>query len=241
MVELFEVTLKTVTFILLSAHRSKLPIILPPEVRSSLERPSLGHFTKLLSVLPEAEGFLASLSKITTRGQFRELCQVLISIRNEYIAHGVRQVDAVYERVLDENTAKMMELLHMLHQLRQWRMIKPRTAQFLDDEFVYDSLVFRGSNPDVPTERLQTKLQLRPTDHVHLLDESLEQSLDLYPWFQYLTCEQVCLSEKLFLYRLCREGELWALDHVYGHALQTSSGYPEVRKIIYGTAEVEQP
>ena len=237
MIELFEVTLKTVTFILLSAHQSKLSTILPLEIRRTLERPSLGHFTRLLSALPGADGFLASLSKVTTRKPFRDLCQDLISVRNEFIAHGVRQADAVYERVLNESTAGMMELLHMLHPLRQWRIIKPSTVKFLDKESVYDCLVFRGSNPDVPSERLQTKLELRPTDHVHLLDETLEHSLDLYPWFQYLTCEQVCLSEKLFLYRLCREGELWALDHVYGHALQTPNGYGEVRRIIYDAAE----
>jgi DNA-binding response OmpR family regulator len=232
MIELFEVTLKLVTYILLSAHRSTLRSALPQSVRAGLERPSLGHFTKVLSSLPEASGFLATLSKETKRPKFRELCQSLIRVRNEYIAHGVRQADAVYERVLTENADKMTELLHMLNQLRQWRIVKPSSLRMLDDGFVYDVLKFQGSNPEVPTERLQTKLELRPSEHVHLLNADLSEGVDLYPWCQYLTCEQFCLSEKLFLYRLCREGELWALDHVYGHTIQTRQGYMEIRKII---------
>ncbi|HEV2763628.1 MAG TPA: response regulator [Pyrinomonadaceae bacterium] len=231
MIELFEVTLKVVTYILLSAHRENLTSVLPDKVRAGLERPSLGHFTSVLNALPEAEGFVAPLSKVTVRPQFRQLCQELIAVRNEFIGHGVRQRDAVYERVLRENTDKMMELLHMLNHLRKWRLVKPNNTTLLDDGYSYDLLIFRGSNPEVPAERLQTTLGLT-SDHVHLLDEEVKESLDLYPWCQYLTCEQVCLGEKLFLYRLCREGELWALDHVYGHALQTREGYQKVREVI---------
>lgn len=232
MIELFEVTLKLTTYILLSAKRTELPALLPVNVRAGLERPSLGHFTRVLSSLTEVDGFVQPLSKITRRPTFRQICQDLVGIRNEYIGHGVTQANAVYERLLRDNVEKMMELLHMLSSLRQWKVVKPNSSRFLNDGYEHDLLVLQGSNPEAPTERIQTQLELRPTDHVHLVDEHFTESLDLFPWCQYLVCEQVCLSEKLFVYRLCREGEIWALDHVYGHAIKTRTGYQELMKIL---------
>jgi hypothetical protein len=126
----------------------------------------------------------------------------------------------------------MIELLGLLKYFRQWRLVWPSRPDAEYDEFVYnEAKVFRGSNPEPTFTSLRTRLLINPTDHVHLVNEELTESQDLYPWCQYLVCEQ-CLNRKLFLYRLAREGEIWALDHIYGHALQTRKGWPEVKAII---------
>lgn len=233
MVELFEATLKLVTFSLFAFHYSSLERVLAPKLREDLARPSLGHFVRALNALPPATGFLKPLSEVSRHKRFRVLCEKFIVLRNNFIAHGISQTDLVYERLVTEHDGLLKELLKMLDCLRHMRLMFPSKAEIEDDFHVYgEARIFRGSNPEPTPTEIRTKLVFKFTKHVHLVDESVSESVDLFPWCQYLFCEQVCLNRKLFLYRLAREGEILALDHIYGHSLQTREGWKEVRAII---------
>ena len=232
MVELFEVTLKLVTFPLLAVHGSELKTHLSPKLREELARPSLGHFVGALNDLPDTTGFLRSLSKISRNKRFRALCEKFIVLRNNF-AHGISQPDRVYERLIDEHDADLKELLGMLDCLRQCQLIWPSKAEIEDDYHVYDEArILRGSYPEPTPTPIRTKLVFKFTKHIHLVDEAFSESVDLFPWCQYLYCEQVCLNRKLFLYRLARQGELLTLDHIYGHSLQTREGWKELKEMI---------
>jgi DNA-binding response OmpR family regulator len=230
MVELFEVTLKLVAYSLLSAHRGRLATLLPKDLTTSLLRPSLGHFTQVTAALPDAPSFVAALSITARRPRFRQICDEFITLRNEYIGHGVSQPDPVYERLVREKEPVLKELLRTLRVFRKWTLVWPATAGHLTKGYEYEVKVFRGSNPEPTVDTVKTECELRPTKHVHFFNEGFSEALDLHPWCQFLVCEQRCLSEKLFFYRMFREGEIWALDHVYGHALQTRSGCRELRE-----------
>ena len=236
MVELFEVTLKLATFPLLASHRAELQNLLPRDLREALARPSLGHFAHALNVLPEVSGFLRPLSQATRSKRFRGLCQKFIELRNNFIAHGISQTDLVYERLVNEHDAALKELLGLLDCFRHLQLLWPSKAEFEGEYYVYDEArIFRGTNPEITPTKIRTKLVFKFTKHVHLVDEAFSDSVDLFPWCQYLYCEQVCLNRKLFLYRLAREGEILGLDHIYGHSLQTREGWNEVKAIISPT------
>ncbi len=233
MVELFEVVLKLTTYSLMAAHAPRLRSLLSSRLRADLARPSLGHFAQVLNALPQPAGFLAPLSHVTKNKRFRSLCENFIKLRNNYVGHGITQADAVYERLLTEHREQIADLLHMLKDFRKWQLVWPSKPDIEDEWFVYnEAKVFRGSNPEPTFHSIRTQSAIRPTDHVHLLKEDLTESVDLYPWCQYHDCEQMCLNRKLFLYRLAREGEIWALDHIYGHTLQTREGWLKVKELI---------
>ena len=236
MIELFEVTLKLVTYILMSAHRARLREHLPDDLRQRLARPSLGHYANVLNRLPECEGFLNSLSAVTRRKQFRRLCNTFIELRNDHIGHGVPQAESEYKTLLATHKDDIAELLLLLHPLRHWKIIRPYRMLLLDDgENEYEVQIFQGANPAPTWSRLRANIEIRPSEHVHLVNEGVTEYVDLYPWCQFLACEQKCNNEKLFLYISAHEGEIWGLDHVYGHRVQTRRGWKEVRDLIAPT------
>jgi hypothetical protein len=233
MVELFEVTLKIVAFTLMAAFRTQLPSVLPSDLRAGIARPSLGHFFRIITTLPEVTGFLQPISRATQGRRFRDLCQGFIELRNNYIGHGVLQAGAVYEQLLAQHSSQMIELLYILKDFRRCRIVWAEHADMIENGIEYTVKIFRGSNPEPTLETLLTSFELILKKHVvHLVNEKATESVDLFPWCQYLACEQRCLNEKLFLYRMWREGEIWALDHIYGHELHTRQGWEEVKKLI---------
>ncbi|HXA19589.1 MAG TPA: response regulator [Thermoanaerobaculia bacterium] len=239
MVELFEVTLKIITFALISAHRESITRLVPLSLRVAFARPSLGHLSKMIDALPEPANFLQKLGNAAHNARFRDLCASLTSVRNEYVGHGVMQSDAVYEKVLVAHEPEIMELLKLAEPLRDLRLIWIGSAQsvFEDGSHEYQAKVFRGSNPEAVSEQILMPRGVRaPT--VLLAQWPASEVVDVHPWCQYTVCEQRCLNTKLFMYRLARYGELWLLDHTYGHALQTRKGWTEFQQII-GTAAEE--
>ena len=237
MVELFEVTLKTVTYSLLAAHRDSLLDTLDPKLSQALAQPSLGHLLKVTQQLPVASNFLRALSLITQRAEFQRICGELIQLRNDYIGHGARQEERVYRELVDRYAPELMELLRMLACFRKWYLVVTFGSHPLPDPesgFMYEMKIFRGANPIPFTEKRKSTAIFRPASGqqwkhgAFLADEHLEQYVDCFPWIQYLVCEQRCLAEKLFLFRQARKGQVWMLDHVYGHALTTSYGWREL-------------
>lgn len=232
MVELFEVTIKVVTFSLLAAHRTNLREVLRKELRASLAQPSLGHLLSVLAQLPEPDNFLHHLMQVVHRRDFREISGSFVQLRNDYIGHGAPQREPVYQELVLRYQPKIEELLHMLGCFLDWQLVFPLHSESLrSDDFEYELKVFRGSNPEPIVRKRVASLALKPTKSVHLVDGAFQESVDLFPWCQYLVCEQ-CKNEKLFLYRMGRHGEVWMIDHIYGHALQTRSGWSELQALL---------
>lgn len=228
LVELFEVTLKSVTYSLLAANGPRLDKALPEEVRNGLIRPSLGHFLRVITSLPVPNNCLTDLYKMTKRGKFRNLCSDFINLRNEHVGHGILQSNAVYEKLLEEFTPKLKELFKMLIMFRNYKWICVDSASMVEDKNEYIVKVFRGANPFSVFEQVTTRADLRlASKRVYLVNDEMSESILLFPWVQYTICD-VCLTDKLFLYRLCREGEVWLLDHVDGHTKRTNEGWHEV-------------
>ena len=232
MVELFEVALKLATFTLMSANRPRLGEILSGEIRQALAHPSLGHFALILKRLPEPENFTRPLWAAAQRPRFRELVNQFISLRNDYIGHGIRQADAVYERQLREYHPRLNDLLGSLADLQRWTLVVPIRDLLPQAGFKYEMRVYRGANPVPTLDERDVELRLQPGKHPFLISSDFEESLDLFPWCQYLVCEERCLMEKLFLFQRARSGQLHMLDHVYGHAVETRLGWELMHQLI---------
>lgn len=231
MIELFEVTLKVMTYSLLAVHRTTAQVVLRKELRTALTQPSLGHLMSALTQLPETDGFLHRLWVVAQRRDFRDLGASFIQLRNDYVGHGAPQREPVYAKLVSRHQPRVDELLQMVSCLLEWQLVVPLHSDLLEDGIAYELRVFRGSNPEPTVDQRVARLTLKPIRHVHLVDSNFVESVDLFPWCQYLACEQ-CLNEKLFLYRMCRHGELWLVDHVYGHMQQTTSGWPELQTML---------
>jgi len=235
MIELYEVSLKLVSFSLLAAHGVRASTLLPAEVRDALSRPSLGHFLATINGLPEPPGFVAQLWRAATRPRFKTLTQEFTALRNNFLGHGVGQPEPVYVGLLNENEPKLLELLQILSVLRRWSFVVPLKTQFPEEGYEYEMKTFRGSNPEVFVGKVETALELRPGKHVFLVngvDGAWWEKVDLFPWAQYLECPKPCFQEKLFLYRLAREGQVSLYDHVYGHSMETREGFKNVRALV---------
>jgi DNA-binding response OmpR family regulator len=233
MMELFRATLYFSTFTLMAAHRASLHELLTPKLRAELGRPSLGTFENLLVKLPAAENFLRPLTTAVATKKFRKLCSSFISLRNRTQGHGMTLAEPEYKKLVGDHADDIAEFISRVNCLRRWRLVRPLNTLLDDnDDNVYEALVFQGSHPFATQTCLRTNLLIRPTKHVHLLDEELTDSVDLFPWCQYLECENRCHNEKIFLYNSAHENEIWMLDHVVGHSLMTRQGWPEVKQLI---------
>lgn len=232
LVELFEVVLKSLFCALMGASRANARQDLPSDLRIALRRPSLGHFAEAIRRLPAPEGFVKPLADVAHSRRFGTICERLIQLRNEYIGHGVTQAEAVYEGLLRSERNEAKELLDMVGCLREWTLAWYDSVHPTERSFEYEFLVFQGSNPEPTPTRISTSLILRPNRHVFLLSGDRSAAVDLFPWCQYLVCQERCLNQKVFLYRMCKEGELWMLDHIYGHSLRTRNGWKELQAIL---------
>jgi len=222
LIELFEVTLKLVAYSLICASRDEIRK-LKPELREAFARPSLGHLSRLIDALPGTDTPLHSIAERAHRQRFREITGTLINVRNDY-SHGGARAEAVYEKQLELHESEVMEFLDMLQEFREMRVVCPSRPKLLSGSVTYEypMQVFAGSNPDPESDEFRTNLVLH--EKVYLLDAVGEHAVPLDPFCQYLVCDD-CLDKKLFLYRLARHGELWMIDHVYGHTIQTQSGW----------------
>ena len=223
LIELFEVTLKLVAYSLIGASLDQIRN-LKPDLREAFGRPSLGHLQRMIDALPATLTPLHAIAERAHRQRFREITGTLINVRNDYIGHGGTRSEAVYEKQLEIHEHEVMELLDMLQEFREMRIVSPLRPKLLSGNTMYEYpiQVFAGSNPDPEMAELRTNLVLQ--EKVYLLDVTEEHAVALDPFCQYLVCDD-CLQKKLFLYRLARQGELWMIDHVYGHAIQTQSGW----------------
>lgn len=225
LIELFEVTLKMIAFGMISANRGSIHD-LSEDLRSSFCRPSLGHLSRLINSLTVESGFFRGIAEATHQARFRELTEGLINVRNDFIGHGALQRDAVYIQQLEKHEPALTELIDFVDDFRQFRLVWPEKAKVGAVDNDYDMKVFRGSNPEPESEEISTALRLRSSEWVYFVNEDATDSVPLFPWCQYLVCDQ-CQNQKLFLYRMERHGELWMIDHVYGHTMQTRNGWQE--------------
>lgn len=236
LIEFVEVTQKLVAFALLSTADPKTTKdLISVDIRRGMLRPSLGHYSKLIDALPLPNGLLRDLASQVRRSRYREITATFVTVRNDYIGHGVLQTDAVYEHEVRRLEPLLREVLRAVDSLRQLRLIwfSSATRKATVEEF--EAKVFRGSNPEATVSRIDVPKDVAGqilSDRVYLTDWPVRNVVDLFPWCQYTVCEQRCLNTKLFIYRMLRHGEVWLLDHIYGHSLQTRSGYGEIQTIL---------
>ncbi len=234
-VELAEVTVKLCAILLLAGARRDLARLLGPETRRGLLRPSFGHFVRTVIELSTSQGD-DPIARVASRPRFRETAQAFVQLRNDFIGHGSVQAEAVYERMVAEHGPALQELVRDLSVLRDRELVAIKHTELTTAGYQYTVHSFRGSNPEPLVRTIETAIELRPTEHVFCLDQARDVALDLHPWAQYVVCEQRCFSRKLFLYRMCRGGEIWSIDHVYGHQLQSARGGTDVEALVGATA-----
>jgi CheY-like chemotaxis protein len=230
MIELFEVTLKMISFAMISAQRARIEE-LPHDLREAFARPSLGHFSRVIDAIPSPNGLIHAIAEAAHRPRFREITGSLTRVRNDFIGHGGLQSDAMYEKQVDAHEPEILELLRSLDAFRAMRLVRLGPPAIVDGKQQYETSIFAGSNPEPELGTASFDSGLLDTSKVYFTDESRNEVLGMDPFCQYLVCER-CLRHKLFLYRLARQGELWMIDHVYGHSIQTRSGWDTYRRIL---------
>lgn len=230
MIELFEVTLKMIAFAMISANRGRV-LDLQKDLREAFSRPSLGHFSKMIDALPACDGLSHEIAEVAHRPRFREITGSLINVRNDFIGHGGLQSEAMYEKQVEAHEPAILELLKLLDAFRTMRLVRLGPPAIVGGRHQYETSIFAGSNPEPELGTASFDDGRLDTSMIYLIDESGGQALGMDPFCQYIVCDR-CLRHKLFLYRMARQGELWMIDHVYGHSIQTRSGWDTYQRIL---------
>jgi hypothetical protein len=209
LLELYEVTLKYFTFVLLAAwHQSEqgLPSAVAAQV-ANLVRPSAGHWHSacfaLLRSLQEAghpcflDHYLAGVSGQSV-SRALAASQKLVPERNDTRGHGFVEEEARYQGRYEVNHGHLQALLDLVAPLSHYRLIKVgeglRRRQGVS---TFPARLLMGACPLFPPQQHETHEEIDTDCLLH--DPETGKYLSLYPWLLLEDCPR-CYREMVFVY-----------------------------------------
>jgi hypothetical protein len=235
MLELYEVTVKYLTFVLLSDFQARGGRPAPPGCDlASLRRPSAGQWHACcFSLIRAARGaadelFIAPyLRPLDSKavGRAQAASEKFVPLRNETKGHGFVEEEPAYRQYYEENRAGLQALLDFVAPLARYRLLKVgdglRRRQGVSR---FPAKVLMGSHPLFPVEEHETKEEV-DTDCL-LYSPDTGKYLSLYPWVSLEACPE-CLQERVFLYDKVSENEVTIREYPTNHAQKKKDGLPE--------------
>jgi hypothetical protein len=208
LLELYEVTLKYITFVLISdlpGDRSTFTAI--PDL-AGISRPSVGHWHSICFALLNAArsrgvpSFASRACESLAPRLLRDArlaSERLVSQRNETRGHGLIEEEARYRRYYEDALPLVKTLLEFASPFARYRLLKVGEGlQHRRGTWTFTAKVLKGSHPLFPVEEHTTASPV-DTDCCLLHDDESGSYLSLYPWILLDTCE-LCFREMVFLY-----------------------------------------
>jgi len=203
--ELYEVIIKYVSFVLLSALKQQKDQT--PVGVTGLRRPSVGHWHAacfgLLSAAKDSSGeifvrrYLEALDrKLIRRG--RDASERLLPLRNDTKGHGFIEEEARYQALYEANLCYIQTLMEFVAPLASYTLIKVGEGlRRRRGVSLFPAKILMGSHPIFPVKLHETQEEV-DTDCL-LYDAESEKYLSLHPWLVIDVCGE-CHREVVFLY-----------------------------------------
>lgn len=212
-------------------------------VKSSFERPSLGDWCSLLSlVLKSSEGcnkllhplsgkeILKSrkdyLNDAAAKVNLHDALSEILSLRNSNTGHGALRTLYEYKLLVERQESKLYSFFDRMSYLATNNSFLVLASQY--DEFgegdKYKIRVFRGlqiSDNDLETpNRLSEGQKESMVRYIYFQNTSNNTIVNLYPFLSYMFCEE-CKREHFFFYNGARSNDkILYLSYECGHSTE---------------------
>jgi hypothetical protein len=235
LLELYEVTIKYVTFILISALLENQRTVSPEIVRHlvGLKRPSGGHWhqacfalVKYLRNDPDTTFIARYLAAFDSRKirQSEAASSKLVPLRNDTRGHGFIEEEAQYQARYHQNISEIQTLVEFVSPLSGYRLIKVGEQTRHHGVFQFPAKVLMGSHPLFPVEEHRTTAMV--DSDCLLYDPETGNYLSLYPWLLLHHCTE-CFRETIFLYDKLEDNSMVVREYPTNHTQKVQIDLPQ--------------
>jgi hypothetical protein len=241
LLELYEVTVKYLTFVMLASLRELSPATIAaasPSLEGLKRPPGTGFWHQacfaLLKALRQQGSFIDRY--LTALGgkavqKAHAASEEFLPLRNDTRGHGFVEEEAQYQARYEQHVGKMQLLLEFVGPLADYALIKVgdglRKRQGVSS---FPAKLLVGSHPLFPVQQYETAENVDTDCLLH--DPQTGKYLSLYPWLLLEHCP-ACFREMVFLFDRCDDKGIVLREYPTNHTCTRSVIWPaEFRAIL---------